>query len=167
MDDQKIKKDEKKEEAADVSEKQEIHDNEKKSNEHLEQKIKDLDDQLKRAVADYKNLERRSIEERTDAIRFANKTLIEQLLPAFDTLFLAEKYTKDESVKLTIARILQVLKENGIEKVETNGTKYNANTMEAVEIVDGEKDNVIEELRPGFIINGRLIRPAQVKVGRG
>lgn len=132
-----------------------------------DEQIIQLDEQLKRAVADYRNLERRSIEERSEAIKFANKQLIEALLPAFDTLFLAEKYTTDESVKLTIGRIVEILKENGIDKISCMNVKYNADIMEAIEVVKGEKDTVIEEVRPGFIINGRLIRPAQVKVGNG
>lgn len=132
-----------------------------------DEKIASLEEQLKRAVADYRNLERRSIEERSDAIRFANKHLIEALLPAFDTLFLAAKYTTDESVKLTVQRILDVLKENGIEKIETNNAQYNAQTMEAIDVAEGEKDIVIEEVRPGFLIYGKLIRPAQVRVGKG
>ena len=135
--------------------------------EQLENRITELEDQLKRAVADYRNLERRSIEERIDAIKFANKRLVEALLPAFDTLFLAAKYTADESVKLTIVRILEILKDNGIEIVYTENVKYNPETMEGVEAVGGEKDLVIEEVRPGFTINGKLIRPAQVKVGNG
>lgn len=132
-----------------------------------DEQIEELSNQLKRAVADYRNLERRSFEERTDAVRYGNKQLIEALLPAFDTLFLAGKFTTDESVKLTITRILEILKENGIEKVETNDAKYNADTMEAVEVIEGEEGKVKEEIRPGFTINGRLIRPAQVKVGKG
>jgi molecular chaperone GrpE len=116
-------------------------------------------------VADYRNLERRNAEERIDAIRFANKQLIESLLPAFDTLFLAGKYTEDQSVKLTIGRIIEILKENGIEKVMVDDAKYNPETMEVVEVVEGKKDTVVEEVRPGFILNGKLIRPAQVKVG--
>ncbi len=130
-------------------------------------KIQELDEQLKRAVADYRNLERRSFDERSEAVKFANKQLIEALLPAFDTLFLAGKYTTDESVKLTIGRILEVLQQNGIDKIQCENVKYNADSMEVIEVVPGAKDTVIEEVRPGFIINGRLIRPAQVKVGNG
>jgi molecular chaperone GrpE len=130
-----------------------------------DQQIKELTEQLKRAVADYRNLERRNAEERMDAVRFANKQLIESLLPAFDTLFLAGKYTEDQSVKLTIGRIIEILKENGIEKVMVDDAKYNPETMEVVEVVEGKKDTVVEEVRPGFILNGKLIRPAQVKVG--
>ena len=130
-----------------------------------DQQIEELTDQLKRAVADYRNLERRNAEERMDAIRFANKQLIESLLPAFDTLFLAGKYTEEQSVKLTIGRIIEILKENGIEKVMVDDAKYNPETMEVVEVVEGKNDTVVEEVRPGFILNGKLIRPAQVKVG--
>lgn len=130
-------------------------------------KIAELDNQLKRAVADYRNLERRSYDERSEAVKFANKQLIEALLPAFDTLFLAEKYTTDESVKLTIGRILEVLQQNGIDKILVENVKYNPETMEVIELVPGEKDTVIEEVRPGFMIHGKLIRPAQVKVGNG
>lgn len=131
----------------------------------LEQEVESLTDQLKRAIADYRNLERRNSEEKSEDIKFANRSLIESLLPAFDTLILAGKYTEDQNVKLTIVRILEILKDNGIEKVETNGAKYNADTMEAIEIVEGEEGMVVEELRPGFILKGKLIRPSQVKVG--
>lgn len=151
----------------DTEEKEDLVEDKKDSNEQLENRITELEEQLKRAVADYRNLERRSKEERIEAIKFANKQLIEALLPAFDTLFLAGKYTTDESIKLTIMRIIEVLKENGIEKIDSNDAQYNAVEMECIEVVDGEKDKVLEEIRPGFKINGRLIRPAQVKVGKG
>jgi molecular chaperone GrpE len=78
---------------------------------------------------------------------------------------MAGKYTNDTNVKLTIARIIEILKENGIEKVATDDAKYNADTMEAIEVVEGDSEKVIEEVRPGFTLNGKLIRPAQVKVG--
>lgn len=141
-----------------IKEEEEIHD-------EKDLKIEELSNQLKRAVADYRNLERRGIEQRSEDIRFANKNLIEALLPAFDTLILAGKYTEDESVKLTIGRVLEILKENGIEKVATIGAKYNADTMEVVEVVEGEEGEVVDEIRPGFLLHEKLIRPAQVKVG--
>lgn len=130
-----------------------------------DEKIASLEDLLARAVADYKNLERRFDEERRETIKYANRELIINLLPAFDALFLASKFTEDQGVKLTIQRIIEILRENGIEKVETQNVKYNAESMEAVELVEGEEGIVAEELRPGFLLNGKLVRPAQVKVG--
>lgn len=131
-----------------------------------DEKVASLEDQLKRALADYQNLQRRFDEEKREIVKYANKELITNLLPAFDALFLASIYTEDQGVKLTIQSIMDSLKQNGIEKIETQNVKYNAETMEAVEVVAGEEGKVIEELRPGFTINGKLIRPAQVKVGR-
>lgn len=131
----------------------------------VKKKNADLEDQLKRAVADYRNLEGRVRDERIEFVKYANKTLLEQLLPAFDTLLLAEKYTKDENLKITVKHLLDVLKTAGIEKVETVGAEYNPSTMEAVEVVEGDKDKVIEEAQPGYLMNGKIIRPARVKVG--
>lgn len=128
-------------------------------------RVAELEDQLKRSVADYRNLENRVREDKLEFIKFANKNLLEELLPAFDTILLAEKYTEDNNLKVTVKHILDVLKNAGIEKVETIGKKYDPKTMEAIEVVDGEKDVVIDETQPGFILNGKIIRPARVKVG--
>src|SRR5437016_643439 len=121
MDDKSLKhkKKEKKEEVVGEAESDSAHEDTTDTTSDIagdkdtkDQKVAELEEQLKRAVADYRNLERRSFEEKTEAIRYANKHLIEALLPALDTLFLAGKYTTDESVKLTIGRILEVLRDN-------------------------------------------------------
>lgn len=143
---------------------------EKKTNEVTEEvardeRIEELEDQLKRAVADYQNLQRRVEEEKKEVMKYANKELFTNLLPAFDTLFLAGKYTEDQSVKLTIQRIMEILKENGIERIDVDNVKFNPETMEAIDVVQGESEMVVEEVRPGFSLYGKLIRPSQVKVG--
>lgn len=178
MDDKKIKKqkDEDQEEKIDevqledkldekVEELIEEEDDADTEIEVLTQKVENLEDQLKRAVADYRNLENRNRDEKLEFIKFANKNLIEQLLPAFDTLLLADKYTEDQNLKITVKHILEVLKNVGIEKIEAVGKEYNPQTMEAIEVVDGDKDKVIEEIQPGFVLYGKVIRPARVKVG--
>lgn len=147
--------------------KKKIQEPEELIEEEQDTRAEELEHQLKRAVADYRNLERRTEEERREYVKSANKDLITSLLPAFDALFLAGKYTEDQGVKLTVQRVLEVLKENGIEKVETNNVQFNADEMECVEVVSGKKDVVVEEIRPGFKIYGKLIRPAHVKVGGG
>lgn len=132
----------------------------------LEQRILDLENQLKRAVADYRNLEKRIEDEKKETIKFANKELLLRIIPAFDTLFLAEKYVVDEGIKLTIRALETALRDVGVERVKTEGEEYNPTLMEAVTTGEEEEDKVLEELRPGYLLNGKLVRPAQVKVGK-
>lgn len=171
MDDKKLKK--QKDEVIEELDQEEVieeipHEkeaSEEDSTQELIDKNKSLEDQLKRAVADYRNLENRNRDEKLEFIKFANKNLIEQLLPAFDTLLLAEKYTDDQNFKVTVKHVLEVLKQAGIERVETAGKDYNPVTMEAIEVVEGDENKVVDELQPGFTLFGKTIRPARVKVG--
>lgn len=133
--------------------------------EELEAKVEELDNQLRRTVADFRNLQKRFEEERKEIIRFANKELLERLIPVFDSLFLAARYTQDQGIQLTIKSMLITFKEIGVEKIATEGKEFDPSLMEAVETGDGAENIVIEELRPGFTLYGRLLRPAQVKVG--
>jgi molecular chaperone GrpE len=132
----------------------------------LSQKVEELSDLLKRSVADYRNLVKRHEEEKKEFVKYANFELVSDLLPAFNTLFLAEKYVEDEGLKLTIKHLLESLKQNGVQRIETVGKKYNAHTMEAIATGDGKQDLVLEELRPGFIMNGKTVQAAHVKVGK-
>ena len=134
--------------------------------EKLKKQVLDLEDQLKRAVADYRNLEKRFEDEKREFVKFANRDLLLKLIPAFDTLFLAEKYVADEGIRITIRHLQDALRDVGIESVETENESFNPETMEAVATEEGEENKVLEELRPGYTLNGKLLRPAQVKVGR-
>ena len=61
------------------------------------------------------------------------------------------------------------LEENGVEKIKSVGEKFDPNIHEAVQVVETEDepdDTVVEEVRAGFLLNGRLLRPAQVKVAK-
>ncbi len=91
---------------------------------------------------------------------------MERLLPAFDTLFLAEKYVQDDGLKLTIKSLNDALEQVGVNRVKTLGEEFDAVTMECVETVDGEENKVVEEVRPGYTMFEKTIRPAMVKVGK-
>lgn len=134
--------------------------------EELEKRIQELEDQLKRSVADYRNLEKRVEDQKLEFVKFANQELLLRLLPAFDTLFLAEKYVTDEGLKLSIKKLTEVLKDNGVEKIEVVGRDFDPHLMECVDTQAGEENKVIEEARPGFALYGRVLRAAQVKVGK-
>lgn len=120
----------------------------------------------KRAVAEYQNLEKRVNEERKDWIKLANKELLLQLLPVLDTLMIAQDHIRDEGLKLATKQFLDVLRAEGVERIETNGQIFDPNTMECVDTVSGEENKVFEEIRAGFMLHGHILRPAQVKVGK-
>ncbi len=136
-------------------------------NKDIKNQIASLEESLKRALADYQNLERRVVEDRASSVRFANGQLLEKLLPSFDNLYLAEKYIQDEGIRLTVQKLTQSLEEVGVRRIDVLGKEFDAATMECIEVVDGNENMVVEELRPGFMLFDKIIRAAQVKVGKG
>lgn len=133
----------------------------------LRAQVQDLDNNWKRALADYKNLVDRTNKEKKDVYEFANSSLLLSLLPVYDSLEMLGKYNQDQGLILTIKQFKQVLLEEGLKEIETLGKDYDVNEMEAVDMVEGEEGKVIEELSKGFYFKGKLLRPARVKVGKG
>ena len=130
------------------------------------EEIELLTNQLKRALADYQNLEKRTEEAKRDWILSANRSLIEKLLGVLDNLLLAQKHIQDAGLDLSVQKFLDVLAQEGVQKIQTENAEFDPNTMECVLVKAGEENKVLEEVRFGFIINDRVIRPAQVVVGR-
>lgn len=139
--------------------------NEKKV-EQEEKALANLENQLKRALADYQNLEKRIAEEKSSWIKIANKDLLLRLLPGLDNLILAEKHTQDEGVKLSIKHFLDILENEGVKRIETVGKTFDPNLMEAITTQEGEEGKVLEEVRSGYMLYDSVLRPAQVIVGQ-
>ncbi len=138
----------------------------KAKHDESQKKIDELESQLKRTLADYQNLEKRTIEERRELIKSASKGLILRLLPTLDTLILAKQHVKDEGLDLSVKQFTDALKNEGVEKIQTIGQNFDPNTMEAVETRQGEEGKVLDEARAGYLMNGKVLRPAQVVVGK-
>jgi molecular chaperone GrpE len=147
-------------------EKLEIKDKNKEEIAHLKNKISELENQVKRIFADYQNLEKRVASERGEWLIKANKDLILRFLPAIDFLLLSSIHIKDEGLKLSIQKFFDILKEEGVEKIEAVGKNFDPNLMEALRTVAGEENKVVEELRVGFKMGDEVIRPAEVTVGK-
>lgn len=126
-----------------------------------------LESQLKRAVADYQNLEKRVEENRRDWIISANKDLILRLLPGLDSLLLAELHTEDKGIKIAIKHFMDIFEQEGVKKIKTEGEEFDPNLMEAVTTGEGEEGKVIQEVKAGYILNENVLRVAQVIVGAG
>ena len=138
----------------------------KKNDKKIEKQETELENQLKRALADYQNLEKRIAQEKSSWIKTSNKDLILRLLPGIDSLLLAEKHTEDPGVKISIDHFLDIFRKEGVEKIETIGREFNPNLMEAISTREGEEGIVLEEIKVGYMLKGEVIRPAQVVVGK-
>ncbi|HKC14910.1 MAG TPA: nucleotide exchange factor GrpE [Patescibacteria group bacterium] len=136
------------------------------------QQIENLENQLKRTLADYQNLEKRVAEEKSGWIRMANKDLILRLLPTLGHLETVLKGAKDsgvqsswlEGVKMTVEEFRKVLAEEGLEPVQTE--TFDPNLHEVVQVKEGPEGKILDVLEMGYKLNGILIRPAKVIVGK-
>ncbi len=138
----------------------------KKETEKTEEELNKLRHQLKRTLADYQNLEKRVAKDKNEWIRLANKQLLLRILPALDNLMLAEKHTQDEGVIMSINQLLLSFENEGVKKMDVLGKDFNPETMECVQTVEGEDGKVVEEVKAGYMLNDRVLRVAQVIVGK-
>lgn len=133
--------------------------------------------QLKYLQADFDNYCKQSKKWTEETIKFANELLITKLLKVIDTLELAIKSAREaadrealiKGVEITLKSFENILKEEGLEKIESLGKKFDPTFHQAVEQVitnDPPDDIVIEELRKGYIFKGKVIRPSMVKVAK-
>lgn len=127
--------------------------------------------------AEFENTRKRIEKEKTDHMRFANEDIISQLFPImdnFDMAFAAMEKAKDKTavmdgIKLVQKEFHRILEDNGVEKIETKKKQFNPNLHEAVLVIETEKHpdgEILEEMRTGYTLNGRLLRPAQVSVAK-
>ena len=139
----------------------------------LEAKVEELESQLKRAVADYHNLERRITEGRSELNSWASGELIKKMLPVLDHLETAlNGITEEEKqggwargVELAVKEFKQVFEQEGLDQIETDG-QFDPNLHEAVDMREGENNMILEVTKKGYNLNGKVLRPAQVIVGR-
>ena len=131
------------------------------------QQLIEMENNWKRALADYKNLEKRVIEERGELILFGVSLFAMKLLPILDSLEMLETHLNDVGLNLTIREFKQVLRSEGILEIDVLEKTFDPNNMEAIEVVEGEKDKVTCVLQKGYLFKEKLLRPARVKVGKG
>ncbi len=154
------------------------------SKEELIDKLKETEksaqenfDMYIRCKAEMENFKKRVQKEKQDLIKYSNESLIKELLSVVDNLEKAlegskEKHSLDilqEGIELTLKGFKDILKKAGIECVEAVGKPFDPNFHEAVSIItddSAEHNTVQEELQKGYMLNGRLIRPAMVVVNK-
>ena len=127
----------------------------------------ELEVNYKRVLADYQNQDRRFKEAQGHLIKFANASLLDKLLENIDSLEMAVGHLKDSGLTMIIGQLLETLKAEGLQSIESDGKTFDPLTMDCIEVVPGEKDKVVETLNNGYLLYDKVLRPAKVKVGSG
>lgn len=136
-------------------------------------------ERLLRTTADFDNFKKRAAREKTEAIHYANVALMQKLLPILDNFEMALAAAQNaEGDKLAafqsgVAMIQQQLKaaltETGLEEIDAAGQPFDPNFHEAIseqESHETPEGNVLQQLRKGYKLKDRLLRPATVVVAK-
>jgi molecular chaperone GrpE len=147
---------------------------EEKKLEELQQKVDNLTEALQRERADSTNLRRRAEEEKSKLSDYYKANVVRALLPALDNLERALKHApKDlknndyvKGVEGVVKQFEKAISDLGVEKIKTDGEKFDPRFHEAVgmEEGDGDVEVVAEELQAGYTLGDEVIRHAFVKV---
>jgi molecular chaperone GrpE len=135
-------------------------------------------DRFLRVSAEFDNYRKRSARETQDFRKYANESLLKELLPVVDTLELAIKSAREESkgqesivngIDLTLKEILRVLNKFGVQPIEALNQPFDPVFHQAVVGQESDthpKNTVIQELQKGYTLHDRLLRPAMVVVAK-
>ena len=138
----------------------------------LTQERDSLYDRLLRKQAEFENYKKRIERERSEFVQFASAELVKELLNALDSFELAIRNSKSDDpglrgFELIYKQLLDTLGRFGLKAIEVKGQKFDPNFHQAVATTatkDVEENTILEELRKGYLLNGRLLRPAMVNV---
>jgi len=134
---------------------------------------------LLRTTADFDNFKKRAARERQDAVKFANESVLQKLIPLldnFDMAITAATNAKEGTaqslqtgVNMILSQFRSTLTEAGLEEIDATGKTFDPNFHEAVsqqESADVPEGNVLQQLRKGYKLRERLLRPATVIVAK-
>lgn len=136
-------------------------------------------DRYVRAVADHENFRKRTTREKDELRQYATSRVLEDLLPVLDNLGLglaaarqpnAEVKTLVEGVEMVQTQLKKALEQHGLVEINPEGQTFDAHQHEAIAHIPDAKvaeGDVINVVRTGYSLNGRLLRPASVVVSSG
>ena len=158
---------------------------EKMTKPELLQKINELQEESEknhdlylRSEAEIENIKKRNKKEKEDWVKYANETLVKEILPVIDNLEMAISHAHNENslhalregVELTLKGLRDTLEKSGLEEVKAEGEPFDPSYHHAVseqEDQDLEAGIILQELQKGYTLKKRLIRPAMVVVSKG
>ena len=129
-----------------------------------------------RLAADFENYKKRARQEQLDTVQYATANLAERLLPVLDDYQRVMEHVPEgvdenwlKGVRLTLQKLEEVLASVGVEAIEPIGQPFDPKLHEAIgseESDEHPEDTVVSELRRGYKIHDRVLRPSLVKVSR-
>jgi len=131
-----------------------------------------------RSQADFDNFKKRAAREKEDAIKYANSSLLERLIAIVDNFELGLAAAKEEGqaspiysgMSMVLKQLSDFLAENGLKPIDAEGQKFDPNLHEAIahepndEVAEGV---VVRQMRRGYRLKDRLLRPSSVVVSSG
>ena len=136
-------------------------------------------DRLLRTTADFENFKKRAAREKQDAIRFGNESLLQKLVPVLDHFDMALSAAQaggveaakplQDGIQMIYQQLKNALVEAGLEEVDAAGKPFDPNLHEAVaqsETTEAPEGQVVQQLRKGYKLRERLLRPASVVVAK-
>jgi len=137
--------------------------------------VEALNDRLLRLHAEFENYKKRMARERNEFVKFANEGLILEALPVLDNLDRAIAMARSgmdaqgvaEGLEIILRLFQGTLEKAGVKPIEVLEREFDPNLHQAVaqvESPDGRENIVVEEVRKGYLLEGRLLRPTMVKV---
>ncbi len=128
-----------------------------------------------REHAELDNLRKRMARDVDQARRFANERLLSQLLPVFDSLEAGLSVAGDggalrDGLELTLKQLRKVAEDNGLAVVDPAGAPFDPQHHQAISTTASTThapDTVVQVFQKGYLLNGRLLRPALVVVAKG
>jgi molecular chaperone GrpE len=142
----------------------------------LEATLAESRDKYLRLAADFDNYKKRSRQEHLETIQHASADLIARLLPGLDDLHKALDHQPEgideawaRGVELSVRKLEEALRAHGLEAIDAVGKPFDPAVHEAIgheESTEHPEDTVVQELRRGYRIRDRVVRPALVKVAR-
>jgi molecular chaperone GrpE len=142
----------------------------------LEASVAESKDRYIRLAADFDNYKKRARQEQLATMQHASAELINRLLPVLDDLRNVLEHRPvdvDESwvkgLELSVRKLEEALGTHGLEPIDSVGTRFDPKLHEAVGHEESEEhpeDTVVSELRRGYRVRDRVVRPALVRVAR-
>ena len=142
----------------------------------LASQLEEANSRYLRLAADFENFKKRARQERLELMQYASAQLAERLLPVVDDFERVLEHTPEnldahwgKGVQMTMAKLKEVLGSVGVEPIEAAGSHFDPKLHEAIateESAEHPEDTVLSELRTGYKMHDRVLRPAMVRISR-